>query len=71
VTGNTSWSRARQPPGVLRGALLIVLIVTGCHGGGNGCFCSPPTYGIGGTVNGLVGSRLSLKNNGVTLTGIG
>src|ERR1700691_4179338 len=71
VTGNTLWSGARQPPGVLLGALITVLIVTGCHGKGNGCFCLPPTYGIGGTVNGLVGSRLTLQNKGAILTGIG
>jgi hypothetical protein len=63
VTGNTLWSGARQPPGVLLGALITVLILTGCHGP-SGCFlCGPYADSLGGTLSGLVGSRLRLQNN--------
>src|SRR5580692_11523888 len=63
VTGNTLWSGARQPPGVLLGALITVLILTGCHGP-SGCFlCGPYADSLGGMLSGLVGSRLTLQNN--------
>ena len=63
MTGNPLWSGARPPPGILLGALITVLILTGCHGP-SGCFlCGPYADTLGGTLSGLVGSRLTLQNN--------
>jgi 6-phosphogluconolactonase (cycloisomerase 2 family) len=47
-------------------AAAAILILNGC--GGGGCDdCNPAAYTIGASVNGLVGSRLALRNNGVTV----
>src|ERR1700733_3629231 len=63
VTSNTLWSGARQPSGIPLGALITVLLLTGCHGP-SGCFlCGPYADSLGGTLSGLVGSRLTLQNN--------
>src|SRR6266850_5272447 len=40
-----------------------ILVLNGCGGGD-----SAPTYAIGGTISGLVGSRLALRNNGATVS---
>jgi hypothetical protein len=54
---------------ISRGAFVLaaaILILNGC--GGGGCDdCNPAGYTIGASVNGLVGSRLALSNNGVTV----
>lgn len=47
---------------------LMPIVLTGCGGGGGGGGAAPPsgstTYTIGGTVNGLTGTGLVLRNNG-------
>src|ERR1700728_4172446 len=51
-------------PGRLLGVLISALMLSGCPAGHGCLLCSPPTYGLGGTVSGLAGSRLVLQNNG-------
>lgn len=53
--------RIARTPGHFTGSLLLGLLLTGCGGGGD----SPaPAWTIGGTVTGLTGSGLVLRNNG-------
>jgi 6-phosphogluconolactonase len=59
MTSSTLWCGVRQP---LLVALLSVLTLTACHGP-SGCFlCGPYADNLGGTLSGLVGSRLTLQN---------
>src|SRR5579862_4135737 len=62
--------QGRQFMNIARGAFVLaaaILILNGC-GGGSCDHCSPASYTIGAGINGLVGSRLALSNNGVTVT---
>jgi 6-phosphogluconolactonase len=57
-------------PRTLVGSLVAVMTLAGCHGGG--CtLCGPMNYSLGGAVSGLVGSRLTLANNGVPIGTLG
>jgi hypothetical protein len=53
---------AWKSPGVLLGAAITVLVLTGCHGGARGETVIAYANGLGGTLSGLVGSRLALEN---------
>jgi 6-phosphogluconolactonase len=48
--------------------LLALLATTACGGGGSGTSAPPASYSVGGTVSGLSGTGLTLKNGGDTIT---
>ncbi len=60
---------ARKSPAVLLSALITLATTTGCHGGAGGGINldGPFADNLGGTLSGLVGSRLTLQDNSMTL----
>lgn len=46
----------------------LALALNGCGGGGGGGDDGPRTYAIGANIDGLVGSRLVLSNNGIPVS---
>jgi 6-phosphogluconolactonase len=70
MTLHTSWRCAFKSPRVLLSALIPLVTLIGCGGGGGGRIDieGPFADNLGGTLSGLVGSRLTLQDNSMTLS---
>ena len=66
MASHAARTRVDASAAILRaGTLLTLLVLTACNWSSN---ANTPYYGLGGTVNGLVGNGLVLTDNGTTLT---
>jgi hypothetical protein len=69
MTLHTSWRGALKPPRVLLSALITLVTLIGCGGGGGRIDLEGPfADDLGGTLSGLVGSRLTLQDNSMALS---
>lgn len=69
MTLHTLWGGSLKSPGVLLSALITLVTLTGCHGGGGGLNIEGPfADNLGGSLSGPVGSRLTLQDNSMSLS---